>query len=308
VAESTATATATVAAEATAPQAAEATATVGSLDGAARLPADLVVPDGAILPKYRVLTYYGQPYSDAMGILGEYGPDDMDGLVAQLQEQAAGYEAADPSRPVKLAFEVIATVAQGEPMSDGTFLLDTDTAMINRYIDYAAEHDMLVILDFQIGRRGVQEEVNRAIKLGYLDHPHVHLALDPEFAMDEGEIPSIDLGEIDGSDVTWAQERLAAYAEEQGLPPKILVVHQFHYTMIENKDTIETVPGVQLVIHSDGHGAPELKEETYKVIISQEPIEYHGFKLFYSQSNETPLMTPEQVLALDPPPDLISYQ
>jgi hypothetical protein len=36
------------------------------------------------------------------------------------------------------------------------------------------------------------------------------------------------------------------------------------------------------------------------------PIEYNGIKLFYDQ--DKPLMTPAEVLALDPTPDLIIYQ
>ena len=35
-------------------------------------------------------------------------------------------------------------------------------------------------------------------------------------------------------------------------------------------------------------------------------MQYTGFKLFYR--HDQPLMTPEQVLLLDPPPDLIIYQ
>jgi hypothetical protein len=41
-------------------------------------------------------------------------------------------------------------------------------------------------------------------------------------------------------------------------------------------------------------------------MITQHPIEYHGVKLFYRQ--DEPLMEPNEVLALDPVPDLIIYQ
>jgi hypothetical protein len=56
----------------------------------------------------------------------------------------------------------------------------------------------------------------------------------------------------------------------------------------------------------DGWGAPELKAETYDFVITQEPIEYHGIKLFYQLDD--PLMTAEEVIALDPSPDLVIYQ
>ncbi|MDQ3540239.1 MAG: hypothetical protein M3440_06080, partial [Chloroflexota bacterium] len=77
----------------------------------------------AVFPDNRVLLYYGFPENENMGILGEYGPDE---LLERLYEQAAAYEAADPSRPVKVGFELIASVAQASPQEDGSYIADTD--------------------------------------------------------------------------------------------------------------------------------------------------------------------------------------
>ena len=60
----------------------------------------------AILPKYRVLAFYGHPSSDIMGILGEYSKEE---LLSKLQEEKTAYESADPSTPVMMAFELIAS-------------------------------------------------------------------------------------------------------------------------------------------------------------------------------------------------------
>lgn len=259
------------------------------------------VDDGSLLPKYRLLLFYGFPGDANMGILGEY---DMERLLELLREQAAEYEAADPSRPVLIAFEVIASVAQKDPQNDGSWLLDAPTSLLDQYTDFAEANDMLVFFDVQIGRRTVAMEVEGLRP--WLEKPFVHLALDPEFAMREGQIPGDDIGQIDGKDVTWTQNYLAGLSAEVGIPPKVLVVHQFTHAMIENKDTIEPVPGVQLVIDMDGWGPPDLKRGTYAAVISQEPIEFNGIKLFYRQDD--PLMTPEEVLDLDPAPDLIIYQ
>lgn len=262
-------------------------------------------PDGALLPQYRILTYYGQPHADTMGILGEYGVnDDLDGLRAALQEQADAYERVDPTRPVKIAFEIIASVAQQDAMSDGSWLLDTDAETIDEYVNYAAEHDMLVFLDVQIGRRGVPAEIDGVRK--WLEQPHVHLALDPEFSMDEGEIPGEHYGHIDASDVLYAQQYLANLSAQLGIPPKVLIVHQFEWGMIGNKDSVAPYPGVQLVIDMDGHGPPSMKLETYDVMNTQHPIEFNGIKLFYKF--DQPILTPEEVLDLDPVPDVIIYQ
>lgn len=265
------------------------------------LPQEQQVDDGSLLPKNRLLLFYGFPGNADMGILGEYNKER---LLELLREQAAAYEAADPSRPVKIAFEVIASVAQAEPQADGSYLLDAPSSLLDEYTAFAEENDILLFFDVQIGRRTVQTEVEGLRP--WLEKPFVHLALDPEFSMREGQIPGQHIGQVDATDVTWTQNYLADMAAQLGLPPKVLIVHQFSHSMIENKDKIEPVTGVQLVIDMDGHGSPDLKRGTYNAVITQEPIEYHGVKLFSGQDN--PLMTPEEVLDLSPVPDLIIYQ
>jgi hypothetical protein len=260
-----------------------------------------VETNDGLLPQYRLLLFYGFPNNEQMGILGEY---DKQRLLELLRDQAAAYEAADPSRPVKIAFEVIASVAQADPQSDGSYLLDAPAELLNEYSEFAEANDMLLFLDVQIGRRKVSAEVEGLRP--WLEKPFVHLAIDPEFAMEKGQTPGLHIGQVDGSDITWSQQYLAEISKELGIPPKVLIVHQFQYAMIENKDTVAPMPGVQLVIDMDGWGAPDLKRATYDAVITQQPIEYHGVKLFYKQ--DVPLMTPEEVLDLSPVPDLIIYQ
>ena len=264
-------------------------------------PQEVAQPDGALLPQYRLLLFYGFPRNDQMGILGEY---DMMRLLELLREQGDAYEQADPSRPVKIAFEVIASVAQKEPQPDGSYLLDAPAELLNEYTAFAEANDLLIFFDVQIGRRTVETEVKGLQP--WLEKPFVHLALDPEFAMREGQLPGEHIGQVDAADVTWTQQYLAQLTGALGIPPKVLTVHQFQESMIENKDKIAPVPGVQLVIDMDGWGAPDLKRATYDAVITQEPIEFHGIKLFYKQ--DVPLMTPEEVLSLSPVPDLIIYQ
>ncbi|MBA3336678.1 MAG: hypothetical protein H0T49_03860 [Chloroflexia bacterium] len=259
------------------------------------------VQAGALFPANRILAYYGHPATGQMGILGEYS---MDELLVRAREQAAAYELIDPSRPVIPAFELIASVAQPNAQPDGSYLLDTPAETLDEYAEFTAANDILLILDLQIGRRTVAEEIEGLRP--WLELPNVHVALDPEFAMAEGEIPGEVIGQIDAADVLYAQQWLAELSASAGIPPKVLIVHQFHYSMIANKELIAPVPGVQLVIDSDGWGPPDMKADTYGVVNTEQPIEYDGIKLFYRQDN--PLMTPEEILALDPVPDLIIYQ
>ena len=271
------------------------------------LSADLAAPvvraptDAALLPEYRVVIFYGHPHDPAMGIVGEH---EIEQLAEILREEAANYAAADPSRPVVPALEVIATVAQRVPGSDGTYILDTDTETLTTYIDFAAEHGMAVVLDLQIGRGTVAAEIEKVREL--LARPNVHLAIDPEFAVAEGQIPGEYIGSISAESITYAQKVLAEISATHGIPPKMLIIHQFREDMIQGKDQLAPIPGVQLVIDADGYGAPELKTAVYNFLVRDEPVEFAGVKLFYGQ--DVPLMTPQEILALVPAPDVIIYQ
>jgi hypothetical protein len=256
---------------------------------------------GAIFPEYRVLSYYGFPGNELMGILGEH---DKDSLLEILREQAAAYEAVDDSRPIKLAFEVIASVAQADPMADGSYLAYTSADYIRDYVEFTRDNDLLLLLDMQFGRRTVQQEVDAVLE--WLKEPHVHLALDPEFSVNEGEVPGEVLGKMNAAEIRYAQETLADFCAQHNLPPKILVVHQFNLSSITERELVEPVEGVQFVLEVDGFGPPEDKQATYQVITEGEPIEYYGFKLWYRQ--DEPLMSEADVLALNPSPDLIIYQ
>jgi hypothetical protein len=257
--------------------------------------------EGAIFPDYRVLSYYGFPGNEQMGILGEH---DKDTLLGLLQDQAAAYEAVDSSKPIKLAFEVIASVAQSEPMADNSYLSYTARDYIEEYVDFTKKNDLLLLLDMQFGRRTVQEEIGAVLE--WLEEPHVHLALDPEFSVNEGEVPGEVIGHMDAAEITYAQNALADFCAQRGLPPKLLVVHQFNLSTLTNRDQVKPVDGVQFVLEVDGWGAPSDKEATYGVITEGDPIEYYGFKLWYRQDD--PLMTESEVLTLSPSPDLIIYQ
>ncbi len=256
---------------------------------------------GALLPEYRIVAYYGHPHDANMGIVGEMP---LDELTRKLQKQADAFEAADPSRPVVPALELIATVAQRDPGFDGTYILDTDHETLREYIDYAAEHDMLVILDVQIGRGTVAHEIEKVRDL--LERPNVHLALDPEFAIAEGETPGDHIGTLSAESIAYAQQVLAEISTEQGIPPKMLIVHQFREDMISEKGQLGPMPGVQLVIDADGFGEPELKTFVYNYLVRDEPVEFGGIKLFYNQ--DSPLMKPREILDLVPAPDVIIYQ
>lgn len=256
---------------------------------------------GAVLPNRRIVSYYGNTLSKQMGILGEIPEQEM---LQRLKQQADAYAKADPSKPVQAALEFIAIVAQEGAGADGMYRLKMDTDVIEEVAQWAEANNMLLILDIQIGWSKIGPEIRSLMP--FLRRPYVHLALDPEFAMRPGELPGEAIGTHDAADVNEAIDILSEVVAAENLPPKMLIVHRFTERMLTNYRDIKGDPRVQVVIVMDGFGGPHLKTDHYNAYVSNQPVQYGGFKLFYKQ--DKPLMTPTEVVDLDPSPDLIIYQ
>ena len=267
---------------------------------------------GAILPAKRIVAYYGNPLSKRMGILGELPPDQM---LARFDKEIAAWNKADPSHPVQPALHLIAVVAQGSPGRDGKYRLRMTDSLIDLVSQWAARKNALLFLDIQVGHSTVQEEVPRLIP--FLKRPNVMLGLDPEFSMKprkaaagERSKPGDRIGTMDASDVNYAIGVLSDLVKQNNLPPKILVVHRFTRSMLTNSKQIKLDPRVQVVINMDGWGQPWLKYDSYRAYVEAEPVQYTGFKLFYHNDTKKgdPLLTPPEVLMLNPKPLYIQYQ
>jgi hypothetical protein len=63
---------------------------------------------------------------------------------------------------------------------------------------------------------------------------------------------------------------------------------------------------VELVTCVDGFGSPAAKTDDYQVFDKMQLIQYPGMKLFYNL--DKPLMSPADVLALNPSPVMVMYQ
>jgi hypothetical protein len=256
---------------------------------------------GALLPANRIVAYYGNPLSPILGRLGEGPPDEM---IERLRQTVAYYAEADPSRPVKPALELITPLAQSGPGEDGLYRARMPDELIEEVAGWAADNELLLILDVQIGRSSVAEEVG--VLLPYLSRPDIHLALDPEFAMGSSQVPGQAIGSLDGSEINTAIRMLAEVVEAEGLPPKVLIVHQFLPSMITNAELIDTDPRVQVVVVMDGFGGPAAKISKYTTFIRDAGLDFGGMKMFYKY--DSPLLEPEEALGLEPPPDVIIYQ
>ncbi len=261
---------------------------------------------GSILPDKRIVAYYGNPLSKKMGALGEYPKDEM---LKRLKGEVAKWQAADPATPVQPALHLIAVVAQGEPGKAGKYRMIMPDKIINQVYGWAKEAGALMFIDIQTGHDDIRSVLPRFEWI--LKNPDVHLGMDPEFNLiKSGKKPGKKIGTYDAVDINYASGYLKDLVKKNNLPPKVFTVHRFTRNGVTNAKKIVLHPEVQMVIHMDGWGAPWLKRDSYKDYVVAEPVQYTGFKLFYHNDTKkgNPLLTPKEVLKLNPKPLYIQYQ
>ncbi|MDP8951696.1 MAG: hypothetical protein M3N18_05580 [Actinomycetota bacterium] len=258
-------------------------------------------PSDGPLKNNRLVAYYGNPLSGYMGVLGETDPQTM---MANLKEQTAAYSELDPEHPAIPTIELIASTASREPGASGLYINQLPTELIEQYAQLAEDNGALLLLDVQLGLATVEEEIE--ILRPFLERPNVHLAIDTEYSVEPGQIPGVDLGNVDGSEIASAIQTLDAIVRENNLPDKMLLVHQFETGIVTNKELIQPTENIEVVLHADGFGGPEAKLTKYDILVRDEATQYGGFKLFYTQ--DAPLLTPQEVLQLDPAPAVVTYQ
>jgi hypothetical protein len=255
--------------------------------------------DAPLLRDHLLVTWYGNPRSARMGVLGEQSGDTR---AAALRTQADAY-AALTSKRVLMAYHLVAVIAQCTPGADGLWRRRETPEMIRALIDEARAHGFRVVLDIQPGRSAVADEV--AALEPFLAEPDVDLALDPEYGMAAYEVPGRQIGRLHADDVNATLDRLEAIIVAKRLPPKILIVHQFRLDMLPDKSRIRKSTMVDLVLNMDGFGSQSLKVSSYQAVMRQ-PLPFAGLKLFYRQDSR--LFTPAQVMSLQPAPSVVVYQ
>jgi hypothetical protein len=249
---------------------------------------------------FRLVSYYGHPNSAELGILGQQSRPAM---VQQLRQVAAEYQNLLADYAVLPTLHFIATVADAYPGPNGFYRRQTSLELIAEWREYAHQEGLAFIIDIQPGRADLEEEFQRIRH--FLYHPHVHLALDPEFMMAEGEVPGVHLGHIQAAHINIIQAELNQIALAIGLN-KVLIIHQFETMMVRDKELILDFPFVELLFNADGFGPPASKIADLHQYASEPGWEYAGIKLFYDW--DAPLLTPAQVMNIEPQPVLIVYQ
>ncbi len=248
------------------------------------------------LSRYRLVTFYGSPWGRGLGILGNQPRDMTLRLLHNLAWEYAGFS----DRYVMPTYHMVTTVANQNP-PEMRHLVDMPT--IENWVSSANANGVASILDIQPGRIDIMTEFERIRHLLY--YPHVHLAIDPEFAMTEEQIPNVHVGQLYADQINQVQAAMQDIAQEIGVN-RVLILHQFKNSMLPDKTLIQNFPNVELVIDSDGTFDTDIKVFNYLQYANEPAFEYGGIKLFYVYDDY--LLTPEQVMALSPQPVIIIYQ
>jgi hypothetical protein len=280
---------------------------------------------GAVLPTHRVVAFYAVPYAEPTG--PAYEPTDT--MLAALRRQGATYAQLDPEHPVQLGIDLVVSVPDAFPGPQGNYSHHVDAGTIQSYIDFCSKNNLLLFLDLNFGQAPIMSEVN--FFLPYLEkYAVVHMAIDPEWMFPRRNgIPGINLSNVRASDLNPIIEAIAAIPMQYHVPRKILIIHQYRpdgdglkdpydpgQAEIADKRNLLFDPRVDVVIHIDSVGGypGDIQDKTlqYTEWVQQDMVTYDnffygGFKLFYQHEARVRLMTPKEVLSLNPPPMVVTY-
>lgn len=256
-----------------------------------------------VLPGKRYVALYGAAGTGALGVLGEQGPADA---VARAKAQAAEYQPYS-DEPVIPMFELIATVAAGSAGPDGDYSSEVPAETLQPWIDAAREAGVYVVIDLQPGRTDFLTQAKRYESV--LAQPGVGLALDPEWRLGPDQVPLKQIGSVSAAEVDATTDWLAGVVRERGIPQKMLVLHQFRLSMIQDRASLDMDhPELTMLVHADGQGGQPDKQATWRALHADAPAGMAwGWKNFIDEDH--PMLSPEQTMReVSPVPDLVTYQ
>lgn len=241
-----------------------------------------------------VVGYYGRPEVASLGILGEYSIEDLTPLI---QAKADEYKQISGDKNVIPAYHLIYGLAAADPGPKKQFLLPLSSEKMMAYINAAQSNGFLVIIDTQLGALTPVEAIKPVLK--YLNYENVHLAIDPEFEVNDLDVPPGKLiGHVTGEQINQAQAAMSDYMKENHIEhKKILIVHMFTANMVKEKEAVKPFENIKLIMNLDGHGSAELKIKIYNGLYTSGVASKipGGFKLFFKEDKPF-MMTPAQVL------------
>ncbi len=265
------------------------------------------VPGGGfyILPAdtpRRYLAFYGHPGTVSLGVLGEQGAE---ATLDRMQPFLDDY-AGDGSQVVA-TFEIITTTASAGPGEDGNYSTEWPSSRFDEWIAAAETSDAYLVLDLQPGRSDFLTQAKLYKDL--LLHPFVGLALDPEWRLEPGQVHLEQIGRVNAAEINEVVDWLGDFVRDNGLPQKMLMIHQFADFMIQDRETLRERAELQMIIQIDGDGTEPQKVSTYtKLTANAEDAHWAwGWKNFFDEDEPGP-PSPESTMGQVPTPIFVSYQ
>jgi hypothetical protein len=265
------------------------------------------VPGGGfyILPregKRRYVAFYGHPDTPSLGALGEQGPEET---LQRMQPFLDAYT-GDGAQVIP-TFEMIASVASAGATDDGDYSYEWPIETFRPFLEAAHAHGGYALLDLQPGRDDFLTQAKQYEEL--LRLPYVGLALDPEWRLKPDQVHLRQIGSVDAAEVNQVIEWLADLVRDNGLPQKMVVLHQFRTSMIQNRETLVDRPELQIVIQMDGDGTEPQKDGTWASIRegAEDAFWSWGWKNFFDEDEPGP-PSAENTMAKEPSPVYVSYQ
>lgn len=251
----------------------------------------------------RYVAFYGHPQAGSLGALGQQ--DGPAGTLDRMQPLLEAYT-ADGYKVIP-TFEMIASVAAAGPGEDGDYSTEWPHETFLPWIEFAAENGAYVVLDLQSGRSDFLSQAQFYEEL--LLHPHVGLALDPEWRLTDSQVHLEQIGSTSAAEVNQVVQWLGDLVRDNGLPQKMLIVHQFRHSMIRDREALESRPELQMIIQMDGEGSEQLKDNTWNAITKGTENNHWawGWKNFFVRDDGGP-PTPESTMSKVPTPVFVSYQ
>jgi len=264
----------------------------------------LVFPDPASAPGVdgkRYVALYGTPGTPALGVLGE---QDVPATIARAEQTAAPYRSLTADTVVP-TLEVIATIASSGPEPDGSYSRARSVDELRPIVEAAQAAGQAVVIDLQPGRTDFLTQAQQYAEL--LAYPHVGLALDPEWRLAPDQVHLRQIGSVGIDEVNATADWLATYTRDRQLPQKMFLLHQFSLRMITDRERLHTGHDeLAMIIHADGQGSQPAKAGTWATLHQGAPDVHWGWKNFYDE--DTPMLDPAQTYAVQPVPDLVTYQ
>src|SRR5690606_13583974 len=117
------------------------------------------------------------------------------------------------------------------------------------------------------------------------------------------------VGRVEAAEVNEVVDWLADLVRDNGLPQKMIMVHQFRTSMIQNRQDLKHRPELQMIVQMDGDGTEPQKNATWgQLLADADDVHWEwGWKNFFDEDEPGP-PSPENTMGKEPTPVYVSYQ